>query len=123
MLPQSLINLSKATRLKDTQLGCGRLTVQLVIMTLQTVNSKHRDLRQISIDVSDELALGGTGANIRKTVGETMYEQWLDLDRLLVQFWTSRSIRPTIVYTYASQDERRRFIVYRVYCRRSQSEE
>ena len=24
--------------------------------------------------------------------------QWQDLDRLLVQFWTSHSIRPTIVY-------------------------
>jgi hypothetical protein len=30
-------------------------------------------------------------------IGDTVLGQWLDLDRLLVQFWESRSIRPRVV--------------------------
>ena len=39
-------------------------------------------------------AIEGHFADIRDNPGT----QWLDLDRLLVQFWVSRSIRPKIVY-------------------------
>jgi hypothetical protein len=35
-------------------------------------------------------------ADNEPTVG-VKFEQWLDLDRLLVQLWESRSIRPNLV--------------------------
>jgi hypothetical protein len=56
-------------------------------MTLETVQSK--DLRQITIHSY------GTFASL---IGEAARQEWRNLDRLLVQFWTSRSIRPKIVY-------------------------
>ena len=45
------------------------------------------------------MTLFDTDTNVRETVGEVGRGQWLDLDRLLVQFWESRSIRPTVIYT------------------------
>ena len=42
-------------------------------------------------------AVAGPGANVRQAIGEANFEQWLNLDRLLVQFWESRSIRPKVV--------------------------
>jgi len=52
-------------------------------MALQTVDSK--DLQQITLR-PDRYAFGQ----------ETVRREWEDLDRLLVQFRTSRSIRPKI---------------------------
>ena len=40
--------------------------------------------------------LNPTGAILRKAIGELIYEQRLDLDRLLVELWELRSIRPKI---------------------------
>ena len=37
------------------------------------------------------------GADIRLVVGEAIFRQWSDLDRLLVQIWESRSIRPKVI--------------------------
>ena len=55
-------------------------------MTLQTVNSK--DLQRITIQPHDSPP---------ETIEQEAYEEWQDLDRVLVQFWTSHSIRPQIV--------------------------
>jgi hypothetical protein len=56
-------------------------------MALQTVESKN--LQQITIHYPTIL----TG-----TIEEAVHQaqEWQELDRLLVQFWTSRSIRPKI---------------------------
>ena len=73
-------------------------------MALQTVTSKHRDLWRISIHVPYDYTLNSPGANVRQGLEEVMYGQWLDLDRLLVQFWKSRSIRRKITYNCEFQD-------------------
>ena len=39
------------------------------------------------------------GADAEQTVGEANFKQWLNLDRLLVQVWESRSIRPKVIFT------------------------
>ena len=39
-----------------------------------------------------------TSSGLGVTQTETVYQQWQDLDHLLVQLWTSRSIRPKVVY-------------------------
>ena len=71
-------------------------------MTLQTITPKHRDLRQISIRIPFFLTVtytyGDTISNATPTIGEPFREQWLDLDRLLVQLWESHSIRLRVVY-------------------------
>ena len=56
-------------------------------MTLQTAQSIN--LQQITIRSSTT-----TG----KPIVESAYQGWQDLDRLLLQFWTSHSIRPKIVF-------------------------
>ena len=57
-------------------------------MALQTINSK--DLREITVRPNSY--------NFRHGVDETIRREWEDLDRLLVQFWTSHSIRPKVTY-------------------------
>jgi hypothetical protein len=69
-------------------------------MALQTITPKHQHLRQISIPMAYyRSAVAGPGPNVRQTIGEANFEQWLNLDRLLVQLWESHSIRPKVVCT------------------------
>ena len=79
-------------------------------MALQTITPQHCDLWQISICIPYQFDIHGAGANIRQTIGEATYEEWLDLDRLLVQLWESHSIRPKITYVCASQNEEKEAI-------------
>ena len=51
-------------------------------------------------------ALSNDGVGVGQAVGEPVYNQWLELDRLLIQLWDSRSIRPKISY-FAMKEERR----------------
>ena len=68
---------------------CGGPDVQWIATTLHTVEPKN--LQQISI------ALPGP-ALISHTTLETVQREWVDLDCLLVQFWTSHSLRPKVMY-------------------------
>ena len=82
-----LIDLSTATKLKDLVFRCARPNVEWITMTLQTVRSKN--LRQITIRPDP---------NTSRTIEDTVRREWEDLDRLLVQFPASRSIRPKLTY-------------------------
>ena len=64
-------------------------------MALQTITHKNRDF-QLRIHIPSYLAPARTDSNFGQTIGEENREQWLDLDRLLVQLWESRSIRPKV---------------------------
>ena len=64
-------------------------------MALQTITHKNRDL-QLRIHIPSYLAQARADTNFGQTIGEENCEQWLDLDRLLVKFWESRSIRPKV---------------------------
>lgn len=59
----------------------------------------------ITIYVAHGLALFDVGHNIRRTLGGSFYRGWLDLDRLLVQFWESHSIRPRVESTTLEERE------------------
>ena len=91
------IDLSKAKKLKNVTFLSKSQSVDWIAAALQTITPKHRDLRRISIHVLFDPALTTIGANIAEIVGEQILGQWLDLDRLLVQLWESRSIRPTVI--------------------------
>ena len=80
-----MLDLSKLTKLKDVVLWGP--TIQWIIMTLRTAESIN--LEQITIHSS---------ADFGEPIVESAYREWQDLDRLLLQFWTSRSIRPKIRY-------------------------
>ena len=84
---------------------CGTLSVQWITAALQTVTPKHRDLQQILIHIPFDFAIDGASMDIRQAVGETTYDQWLDLDRLLVRLWESHTIRPMIRHTGMSPTE------------------
>jgi hypothetical protein len=56
-------------------------------MALQTVQSEN--IQQITIRPRVTFA---------NQFGETVHQEWQDLDRVLVQFWNSHSIRPEITY-------------------------
>jgi len=62
-------------------------SVQWINTILRTVKSKS--LQRISIYPFDSL---------QETVGQVIYQEWRDLDCLLVQFWISHSIRPRVTY-------------------------
>jgi hypothetical protein len=85
--PEPPLDLSKATKLKDLTFLCGRQNIQRITMALQSVKSKN--LRQITIHPH---------GSFEDLIGPVDHPQWQDLDRLLVQFWTSHSIRPMIKY-------------------------
>ena len=84
-----MIDLSKAAKLKYLTFlrRHPRSTVQWITAALQTVNSKT--LQSITIRPD-----GGRP----ETIGEEFHQEWRHLDHLLVQFWTSHSIRPRVMY-------------------------
>jgi len=83
-------------------------------MTLKTITPEHRDLRQIVIYLSRDLTLFEVGADLKQFLGGAISRQWSDLDRLLVEFWESRSIRPRV--GRVTQGERRRSMEYCIGC-------
>jgi hypothetical protein len=76
------LDLSKATKLKDVEFRHAQWNVQWVTAALKTIKSKN--LQQITINLYP--------ASVRTEE----VAKWLDLDRLLIQFSTSHSIRPKI---------------------------
>jgi hypothetical protein len=79
------LDLSKATKLKAVVLQCASPNLQWAATTLQTIESEN--LQRITIDMS----------KLENLLKETVHQTWLDLDRLLLQFSESHSIRPEII--------------------------
>ena len=88
-------DLSRATKLKELVFRCARPDAQWMAVALQTIKSKR--LRQITINPY------GT-AFVLNATEEMIYREWEDLDRLLIQLWTSRSIRPKVVYEVRGEE-------------------
>jgi hypothetical protein len=91
------IDLSKAIKLQDVVFRPGLWRVKWIVMALQTITPRHRDLRQISIHIHHHLTLAKIIASIMQPIAGVGSDQWWDLDCLLVQFWESRSIRPKLM--------------------------
>jgi len=90
------LDLSKASKLKYLVflLRLAEPTVQWITTALQTVESKS--LQRISIRTHDD---------VPEKIGEEFHQEWQDLDRQLVQFWTTHSIRPRIAYVPRKGEE------------------
>jgi hypothetical protein len=92
-LPQFIahrpLNLSKTTRLGELKFECTGLTVEWITTTLRS--AQYTTLRKITIVVSDR-------SMVIDPVEEAIRREWQDLDHLLDQLWTSRSVCPEITY-------------------------
>jgi len=85
------VDLSKAVRLKDVAFCVNSWGVDWITTALRTITPKHQDLRQISISTYfNAFTVKAIRANVRQTIGEHFFEQWLGLDRTFAQL--SRSI-------------------------------
>ena len=85
LLLEGSIDLSKATKLRDASFRPGPWRVEWVTTAFQTI-LKHRELEKISIDLSHQVI--SSSPHFLKQSAD--YSEWLDLDRLLVEFWESR---------------------------------
>ena len=105
-LDDSLIDLSKATKLKDMEFGFQYLSIAWVASTLKTITSRHRDLQGVSIRGCDLSDSTGTGwqANAAAEEDDTR-EQWMDLERTLVQLWESHAVRAKVEYYSKTREE------------------
>ena len=90
------IDLSKVTKLEGVVFHLGSWSVKWVIGALRIVTPEHPNL-QITIGVPYHLTPSTIGADAKQTVGEGSFGQWPELDRLLVQFRESRSIRSKVI--------------------------
>ena len=82
--------LSEATKLKEVEFDCLEVDVQWVTAALRTAQSTNLRKITITIVVDPYRPLN--------QVGESTHREWQDLDHLLAQLWTLRSIRPNIKY-------------------------
>ena len=99
------IDFSEVKKLKEVTLRCGNMDIMWIILALQTITSEHGDLQQISIRVPHHSNSIANPARTRQSVGEKIYSQWMDLDRLLVQSWEARAIRLKIMYSAYMKEE------------------
>ena len=83
----SSLNLSKVAKLKDMMFRWGGTSIRWIITALQTVESEK--LQRITIHLLT--------STLRKLIYSADHQEWQDLDHLLVQFWTSHSIRPQVM--------------------------
>jgi len=89
-------DLSKATKLKHVKFlrTIRNSGAQWITTTLQTVKSKN--LQHITINQTGPFP---------GTINEEVHQEWKDLDQLLVQFWSTHSIRPQVVYTVGNRGD------------------
>ena len=92
--PSGSFDLSKATKLRDLVFRSGWRTAEWITPTLQTITPEHQELQQISICVPSWL--GSYGSKIKQSLGEAALGRWLDLDRLLLQFWEVHLVLPKV---------------------------
>lgn len=95
------IDLTPATKLRNIEFRCETLKIEWVARTLETITSKHQDLRQVSIKIPSDLAYltAQNCAKIQRRIEEANPGmRWSDLDRLLIKLRESHAIRTTVVY-------------------------
>ena len=81
----SPLDLSKATKLKCVEFQLGKAWVRWISETLRS--ARVNTVRQINLTLYATFH-----------VTEDVVREWLDLDHLLVQLWTSHLIVPKVTY-------------------------
>ena len=92
------LNLSDATKLKDVEFRPRTSSVKWISAALRT--AKPQNIQRVAILFYIPLM-----SSVIRNPAEAMTRlEWQELDHLLVQLWTTRSIRPVFTY-YAIGDE------------------
>ena len=79
------VDFSKAINLKEGVFRLEYTNDVWTAMALKTLTSEHKDFQKVSIHISIHPSPEDEPDNIRETIGEKIYKQWMDLDRVLVQ--------------------------------------
>ena len=103
---EALIDLSKAIKLKDVTFIFQGLTVTWVASTLKTITSSHRNLREVSIEGRALSNSAGWPANAADAVDD-IGEEWVDIERTLIQLWESHGICAKVKYYSRRREESR----------------
>lgn len=90
------IDFSKAIRLKELSFDFQRFGDVFIAMALGTLTPKHTDFQKVTILVPSVLVDESIG--IRQSIGDEVYNQWMDLDRVLVRLWESNAIQTQVIY-------------------------
>ena len=92
-------DLSNTPKLKEVVFRVRSASAEWTISALKTITPSHRNFHQITIHIPEHNLPIDNPTHLRETSAfrEPFYGQWMDLDRLLVQFWELRGIRPKIV--------------------------
>jgi len=88
--------------------------VAWITRVLQTIPSKHLDIRSISIRVPRDLTPVNAASDVGLAVGDGISDEWFNLDRLFVKLWESHKIRPRMVY--AMLEEKDKQVKHRIEC-------
>ena len=102
----ALIDLSKASKLKDITLHFQYLSVAWIASMLKTITSGHIKLQEVSIGGEALPDSGGWPANAADVDDDTR-EQWEDLERTLIQLWESHAICTKVKYYSMRREESR----------------
>ena len=85
---RNFVDLSTARKIKDLVFHCDHTHTQWITRVLQTVESENLQRITLRPDIYTFVT----------TIQEATYQEWWELDRLLVHFRTSRSICPKLVF-------------------------
>ena len=99
------IDFSGATRLKELVFHLEEIEDVWTTMALKTLTSKHGDLREILLHILVESSPKDEPVNVRETIGEEIFKQWMDLDHILVQLWESSALQTKVIY-FTDQEEK-----------------
>jgi len=92
------IDLSQARKLQDVVFRCGSPHAKWISETLRTTGPEN--LQQLSLDLPHHTAIGW----------ETVHQEWLDLDDLLVEFWATHSLRLVVRAPWKGEKELRDYV-------------
>ena len=99
------LDLSKAIKLKGVVFNYHRSNIQWITTAIKTIKSKN--LQQITI-------FSYTRTPLSAQIKEAVHQEWQDLDHLLVQLWTSHSVRLKIMYRREEGENEARGLVQRL---------
>ena len=91
------IDFSKAIKLKEVLFQFQNFRHAWVAMALQTLTTKHTDFRKVTI-LMPLIRSSFILSSIRPILGEKFYNQWMDLDRVLIRLWESNAIHVQVTY-------------------------
>ena len=86
-MQEASIDFSNATRLKEITFHLEELEEVSITLALETLTSRHKDLRKITIDIPDY----SSGQFVQ--ISEETYSQWMVLDHILVQLRELNAVR------------------------------